>query len=278
MSRDEWQKAFKEVLRSLRGKRRPSLGRRLIGILRTTALALALTIAYPFLGVMPIPNVVVAIVLLVVVLYVLPFAVLYNIFRSVVLPFERRIAWQKRVYLVLVGYLAMILTYGGVYFAIAGSGDYSQAVHTNVEFEYLLARDSSSVWERKSRQELIDSLPNQRPFLGINYPLYLAIHQDRVGDLDRKYLTAVEILHRSRDEVEAKPRLDSGAFWNLLGECLHYSISRAAGGGSGDIVPTTVMAKLIADSEVLISWGILGFGLGLVMGDRPKVEARDRKQ
>jgi hypothetical protein len=270
MSSNSWRIIIQSIRRKVLGQKRPSLARRLISILLSTFLALALTISLPFLALVPLRNVVFAILILLLIMYALPLAVIYNVFRSVVLPFESRLPWQKRVYLVLVGYLAMILTYGGVYFAIAGTGDHHQAVIANVEFQYILARDSASAWAQKSRDALIDSVPDERPFLGINYPLYLAVHQDRVGDSDRKYLTAQQILQRSNEEREMTPRLDSGAIWNLMGECLHYSITKAAGGGSGDIIPTTVMAKLLADSEVLISWGILGFGLGLVMSDRPQ--------
>ena len=280
MSRHRGRKVFGSIFRYLRGKR-PSFTRRLLSILFTTALSLLLTIGAPFLltSLFARANIVFGLIALILLLWVLPLTVVFNVFRSIALPLERRIPWQKRVYLAIVGYVAMILTYAGLYFAIVGNGDYTQAVYSNSHCEYLLATDSEAYWANKSRDDLIRAMPEVRPILGINYPIFLAVYQYPSRELtsERKYLSAVQTIHLAIKEREQQPRVDTGAIWNVFGECLHYSIEKATGKGSSGIIPTTVSAKLISDSEVLFSWGLLAFSVALVMGDRPKPKARTRR-
>jgi hypothetical protein len=244
-----------------RKDRRPaSPDRRLLSIGLTTALALVLTVTFPFLTTRTMLGASTLwgnILLLILFFAIIPLAVIYNIFYSIVIPFDRTIPWQARVLLVIVGYLAMILTYSGVYFSIAAIGDYNQAVSSNIHFEFLWAT-SLSEWSNKSREDLIRALKDQRAFKGMGHSLFLAIHEDPVNTVlgERKYLTPQEILRRAQNKNEHEPRLDSGAVWGLFGDCLHYSIVSSAKGGAGDIAPTTLFAKLVTDTQILISWGI----------------------
>ncbi|HYW73338.1 MAG TPA: potassium channel family protein [Pyrinomonadaceae bacterium] len=252
-----------------------SAARRLALLAAITATSLVVTISLPFLlnlrGFTTPTSTLKAVVLILLILIVVPLIVAASVLVSIALPFDEAVAWRKRVLLVVTCFIAVVLIYAGVYFALAGIGDYNQAIHTNLSFQYAHQEFRE---DKARRQDLIATVTDTRPFKGMGYSLFLSIDEDPDEYLgDRRYLTAQEIISMAQDEKERVPRLNSGAALGLFGDCFHFSVVTAATVGYGDITPSSSLSRLVADSQVIASVSILVFGLGFVMSARPPRES-----
>ena len=185
------------------------------------------------------------------------------------MPHSLGISWQGRVVLVIAGFLSMILTYTGVYFYLAASGDYNQAVASNIDFKFLPAYPDVN-WQQMTREDLLHKLQDRHEFKGMNHHLFLAIHEDSENTFgrERELLSAQEIFKLAQDEKQLKPRLDSNATRGLVGDCFHFSVTTASTVGYGDISPATSFTRFVADTQILASVAILVFGVGFVMNNR----------
>ena len=251
-----------------------SVGQRLLIVGMATVISLLLNATVPFVlnkTSSPVTSGWVVFGLLVFMFLAIPVAVSASVIASIAVPFGRVISWQPRVYLVIAGYLAMVITYSGIYFSIASLGDYNQALASNTTFHYASNyRDID--WAKKSREELLATRKDQLQFKGMNYSVFLAIHEDALNDHSRQRASgsAEWIISMAQSGAERRPRLDSGAMPGLFGDCFHFSVATAATVGYGDIVPASSFSRVISDTEILASVGILIFGLGFVMSGRPK--------
>jgi len=200
-----------------------------------------------------------------------------SIVGCILAPFDHTVEWRGRAWLVIVGYVVMILSYSGVYFFVAGLSDYDQAFSANMHFqsvpEYRGLR-----WDNMSREDLIthmaEHVANKRAFNGMGRPLYLAIHEEPSGRYgERTGLSGTDIIKLAAARDAERPRVDLGVAWGLWWDCLHYSIVTAATVGYGDIIPISRLGKLVSDSQILASAAILVFGFAFVMSERPKEKA-----
>jgi hypothetical protein len=204
------------------------------------------------------------------ILFLFPLTSILCVVLAITAPLGAGLTWRRRVTLVMLGYANTILVYSAVYFCLAGIGDYNQAVNTNHFFKYYMAYPGTD-WMNVSKEDLLKKVEDIRPFHGMKFPLYLAIHQGVSGKpgFNRTHFSGPEIVKLAQEPEELTPRKDLSSAFPLWIECFHFSVVTAATVGYGDITPAGLVAKIIADSQILASTAILVFGFGFVISGRP---------
>ena len=170
-----------------------------------------------------------------------------------------------RVDIVLTAYFALVIGFTGIYYAMAGLGDYGIAIdefqHYEREVERLRTTSvSPTSYARRGG-----------PFAGIDHSLWLFEPSERLSrsvaeatDLELLEETILgELFFSPSPEIVV---FDADARWRVALDCLHLSVTTMATLGFGDVAPKHWYARLATDIQVLVSVLIAVFAIGLLLG------------
>lgn len=170
---------------------------------------------------------------------------------------------RKTLETVVAAYLAVILIFAGIYYAICDRTDYADAVQSYQAFR-----------QADHRVDYFDPTLDSEPlraFRGIEPRLWTGMYDYWRSNHTRKAshdkLSFDKLVAYSRttpiNKVVLRPRT---ALPCVLVNCLHFSVITMATVGYGDMAPKAWYAKLIVDCQVLCGLALWGIALGLAFG------------
>lgn len=199
---------------------------------------------------------------------ILPGIMLAGVIVTVGGPFGAGLTWRMRVALCITGYLATLLIFASGYYMMQTTGDYNRAVNiqnrlnNNAEFPGL----------RIPLDNIVAGAELDCPLKNTNFRAFVGFHEDRdlLDDSPlRRHMTESELEELAKNKRKSPARMNRGT--NCAGlwlECLHFSIVTAATVGYGDIVPQTLMAKMVADCQIISSTAMLVFSFGFILSGK----------
>ncbi|MCP4179505.1 MAG: two pore domain potassium channel family protein [bacterium] len=102
----------------------------------------------------------------------------------------------------------------------------------------------------------------QRSFLGGNIH-YSFVSETPISNINNDWVTQIV------DHDSNKTETLYNAFISYL-DCLHFSLVTSSTVGYGDMTPKTLQAKLIVDFQIVISFLIVAFGIGIFLSGKDR--------
>ncbi|HJO94763.1 MAG TPA: potassium channel family protein [Victivallales bacterium] len=104
----------------------------------------------------------------------------------------------------------------------------------------------------------------KKSFLGRNIH-YSFVSENPISGINNDWVT--QIVEQNSDKLGTL----SNALLSYL-DCLHFSLVTSSTVGYGDMIPKTIQAKLIVDFQILISFLIVAFGIGIFLSNKDRKE------
>lgn len=198
----------------------------------------------------------------------MPFAIA---FYATFAAFRRR-APREGLLVICAGYLAVLVSFAGVYYSFNVVSDYHDSID-QASF-YLHA---SKLLDKGLNQEIPERSTDRKAFQGMRYPLWSGLDDEARSALfpqSARVTPAMRLEAARRYETTIKGQ-PTPAFapkfndhWRLRSwlQCFHFSVVTMATVGYGDVFPKQWYSHLAVDMQILIGQILVVVALGCVLG------------
>lgn len=198
----------------------------------------------------------------------MPFAIA---FYATFAAFRRR-APREGLLVICAGYLAVLVSFAGVYYSFNIVSDYHDSID-QASF-YLQA---SKLLDKGLSQEIPERATDRKAFQGMRYPLWSGLDDEARPALfpaSARITPAMRLKVARRYEANANGKLTPefapkfNDHWRLRSwlQCFHFSVVTMATVGYGDVFPKQWYSHLAVDMQILIGQILVVVALGCVLG------------
>jgi hypothetical protein len=199
----------------------------------------------------------------------MPFGIAIHAARA---SFRRRAA-KEGLLVIFTGYMAVLISFAGIYYSFAVISNYHEA-HSFADF-YI---HSAKLLDQGTLKRLPVRGRDEKAFSGMRYSTWsgladvarpsfwhpsATVSDDLLLSAARRYVPKTPGVDSSRT---FQPRFQAGKRLPTFLQCLHFSVVTMATVGYGDMNPDKWYSQLAVDIQILIGQILIVFGLGCVLG------------
>jgi len=184
----------------------------------------------------------------------------------------RRRAAMEGLLVIFTGYMAVLISFAGVYYSFNMISDYHES-QDSADF----AIHSSTLIDKGLLQQMPERMTERRAFHGMRYSLWSgladearpAFYHPDAKITDEALLAAARRYgpwQSSNNKGKFLPKFQDKQRLPSLLQCLHFSVVTMATVGYGDVHPNQWYSQLAVDIQILIGQILVVFALGCVLG------------
>jgi hypothetical protein len=182
----------------------------------------------------------------------------------------RRRAAMEGLLVILTGYMAVLISFAGVYYSFNVISDY----HDAQDFAGFYIQASRHL-DNGLQKQVPSRVREQKAFAGMRYSTWSGLAEEaRPAFLhpsaavnDQQLLAAARRYGARPGGKEAfTPKFNAAERLPSLLQCLHFSVVTMATVGYGDVHPNQWYSQLAVDMQILIGQILVVFALGCVLG------------
>ncbi len=184
----------------------------------------------------------------------------------------RRRAAMEGLLVIFTGYMAVLISFAGVYYSFNVISDYHESQDSADFYMHV-----STLVDKGLMQRAPARVNERRAFHGMRYFLWSGLadearpafwHPDAKVTDDLLLAAARRYRPSADSNAKAKfvPRFEEKQRLPSLLQCLHFSVVTMATVGYGDVHPNQWYSRLAVDGQILIGQILVVFALGCVLG------------